>query len=107
MFNIHNDLGLKFRKLHCIRYLICENTKCDYHTQALKNNEIEWIGTTKHPFSIGQIPPLDSTVLYKVCGHLPTCFSLCDLWIYYILRTGDLSSTCIHLVVHSHLVANG
>jgi len=76
MSNIHNDLALKFNKSHCIGHLICENTKFDYHTQVLKSNEIEWIGTTKHPFNIGRNSPLDSTVLCKVYRQPPTCLSL-------------------------------
>lgn len=95
MSNIHNDLGLKFRKLHCIGHLICENTKCDYRTRASKSNETEWIGTTRHPFSLGQIPPPDSTVLYKVCRQTPTCL------IYYVLRNGDSSRACIRLLTDS------
>ena len=44
--NIHNDVGFKFRKSHCVGYLICENTNYDYRTRSSKSNETKWIGIT-------------------------------------------------------------
>jgi len=105
--HIHNDFCVKFQKSHSVGHLICENPRCDYRTQASKSNEIEWIGTTKHPFNIVQIPPLDSTVLCKVCRQSPTCLNSYNSQIYYIQRTVDLSRASIHLGVHSHPFVDG
>lgn len=42
MSNIYNNQGLKFKKSYYVGHLICKNISCDYRTQTLKSNEIEW-----------------------------------------------------------------
>ena len=105
--NIHNDVGLKFRKSYCDGHLICENTRCEHYIRSSKSNETEWIGITNHSFSLGHIPPPNSTVLCRICDQSSTCLNLCSLRIYYVLRSKDFSRACIHLGAHSHPVVDG
>jgi hypothetical protein len=105
--NIHNNLGLKFKRSSCVGHLVCKNKDCDYFARTSKVNETEWYGTTTLPFGVCQDPPADSSLVCKVCKKPPTCIDFCAARIYYVVSAGDMSRACIHLGNHKHPVAEG
>jgi hypothetical protein len=104
--NIHNSQGLTFRKSSCASQLVCNNQSCDFLTRSSKWNETEWSGQTNTPFNLGLLPPLDSTLVCKVCKVPPTCVNFCDARIYYVLSKSDMTRACIHLGTHDHPVSD-
>ena len=105
--NIHNSQGLTFRKSSCAGHLVCNNQSCEFMTRSSKRNETEWSGQTNIPFSLGHLPPSDSTLVCKICKVPPTCVNFCDARIYYVLSKSDMTRACIHLGTHDHPVSDG
>jgi hypothetical protein len=101
--NIHNSLGLTFRKSLCVGQLFCNNKSCDIFARSSKRNEIEWLGRTNTPFKLRHLPPPDSILVCKVCKVAPICVNFCHGCIYYVLGKGDMSRACIH----NHPVSDG
>lgn len=81
--NIHNTDDLKFRKSLCAGHLACINPTCEYLKRVGRRNESKWSGSTTCPFTVGQNPPKDSTLVCKVCKSSPICLQVCQARIYY------------------------
>ena len=76
--NISNVLDLSFRSSSCVGHLRCENPLCEYLGCAHRtssNNDTEFEGVTKEPFSIGGPPPSESTLVCKICKMPPKCMA--------------------------------
>ena len=87
--NISNVLDLSFRSSSCVGHLCCENPLCEYLECAHRtpsNNDTEFEGVTKEPFSDGGPPPSESTLVCKICKMPPKCVALYSARIFYIHR---------------------
>ena len=74
--NINNVFDLSFQSSSCVGHLRCENPNCEYLERAHRtssNNNTEFEGVTKEPFSVGGPPPFGSTLVCKICKMPPKC----------------------------------
>ena len=108
--NINNVLDLSFQSSSCVDHLRCENPQCEYlgrAHQTSSNNDTEFEGVTKEPFSVGGPPPSGSTLVCKICKMPPKCVALCSARIFYVHGDDTSQRACIHLGHHSHPVKVG
>ena len=106
--NIHNPDNLKFRKSYCTGHLVCENANCEYLKRASKQNETEWSGYIVIPFTIGECPPKQSTLVCMVCKMPLTCLGACKARIYFAYSDNpEMFRAAIHLGDHGHPVVRG
>ena len=106
--NIHNFDNLKFRKSYCAGLLVCENANCEYLKRASKRNETEWSGYSVIPFTTGECPPKQSTLVCMVCKMPPMCLGACKARIYFAYSDNpEMTRAAIHLGDHGHPVARG
>ena len=108
--NISNDMGLAFRSSLCVGHLRCANKDCDYLKRAHRTssvNDTEFEGSTWKPFSVGQQPPKDSTLVCRVCKEPPKCVKDCCGRIFYVHGGANMTRACIHLGHHRHPVKVG
>ena len=108
--NISNVFDLSFRSSFCVGHLCYENPLCEYLERAHRtssNNDTEFEGVTKEPFSVGGPPPFGSILVRKICKMPPKCVALCNVKIFYIHGDDTSQRTCIHLGHHSHPVKVG
>ena len=108
--NISNVLDLSFWSSSCVGHLRCENPHCEYLGHAHRtssNNDTEFEGVTKEPFSVGGPLPSGSTLVCKICKMPPKCVALCSARIFYVHGDDTSQRACIHLGHHSHPVKVG
>ena len=108
--NISNILDLSFQSSSCVGPLRCENPLCEYLERAHRtssNNDTEFEGVTKEPFSVGRPPPSGSTLICKVCKMPSKCVALCSARIFYVHGDDTSQRACIHLGHHSHPIKVG
>ena len=105
--NIKSDISLTFYTSTCIGHLQCENQECEYtthihHTSSV--NEREWNGFTVTTFPVEQPTPVGSTLVCKICKVPLICVAACTARVYYVFGAANMTSACLHLGVHDHLV---
>ena len=85
---IQNDFGLSFRRSSCVGHLQCINKYYDYmYCNGGVPNNIEWVGSTSIPFSVGNVALEKSRLKYKIYQFTPVCISLCHARIIYDYST--------------------
>jgi hypothetical protein len=107
IFNIHNSQGLNFRKSFGVGQMVCNNQNRDFLSRLSKRNEIECSSQTNTSFNPRHSPPLDSTLVCKICKVPPTYVNFCNARIYYVFSKSDMTRACIHLGMHNHPVSDG
>lgn len=108
--NISNSEGLTFRSSACVGHLQCCNKNCDFLQRVhrtSKFNDIEFDGFTKESFSVGNPPPVGSTLVCRICKEPPVCIARCEAKIYYVHSDASRQRACIHIGQHQHPVKVG
>ena len=83
--NISNVLDLSFRSSSCVGRLCCKNPHCEYLGRAHRtssNNDTEFKGVTKEPFSVEGPASFGSTLVCKICKMPSKCVALCSARIF-------------------------
>ena len=94
----------------CIGHLYCENQDCEYTSRIHRTfliNEREWDGFIVTTIPVGQLAPIRSTLICKICKVLSIWVATCIAKIYYVYGAANMTCACLHLGVHDHSVKVG
>lgn len=86
------------------------NASCEFLSRSNRTdavNELEWEGMTPCVLDVGDLHPIGSTLVCRVCKQSTSCIAKCVVKAYYVLGNRGLSRAFVHLGVHKHPVKDG